>query len=313
MTDQTTVWTESKAEDFSNWMIINKGRSAATVRQYLRAANSFFTWAETGGHEINPDGVREWLRHLYFNQGCMQNSTRAGRLSGLRTVCRWLMAKGILTTNPTDGVESPTFHPKAARRLDTATMIKLLNAYQGNTVTSIRNRAILLLLYATGMRRSELCSMTLERLTLGTTTGRVHIIGKGSKERTVGFRGAPVEALNRWIVARCSVVADPGESALFVSVSGLTPGQPLGYDGLRRALKRAAKIAGVKPDRVHLHLLRSTFATDLYDSGVPVGEIALLLGHSDEAVTWKRYIAISEKHLKKSMITDSRWRELGMN
>jgi len=307
------VWNDEKASEFSSFMVVNRGRSSATVQQYTRAANSFFTWAEAGGHKINPDGVREWLRHMYFNQGCMQNSTRAGRLSGLRTVCTWLMAKGILTTNPTDGVESPTFHPKAARRLDTATMIKLLNAYQGNTVTSIRNRAILLLLYATGMRRAELCSMTLERLTLGTTTGRVHIKGKGSKERTVGFRGAPVEALHRWVVARCAVVADPSESSLFVCVSGLSKGKQLGYDGLRRVLKRAAKIAGVRQDQVHLHLLRSTFATDLYDSGVPVGEIALLLGHSDAAVTWKRYIAISEKHLKKSMITDSRWRELGMN
>jgi len=304
------IWTAERAEAFSNWMIINKGRSAATVRQYVRAANSFFTWAETGGHEVNPDGVREWLRFLYFEHGCLQNSTRAGRLSGLRTVCVWLVAKGILPVNPTNGVESPTFKQHAVRKLDTATMIKLLNAYQGKSVISIRNRAILMLLYSTGMRRAELCSMTLERLTLGSTTGRVHIIGKGAKERTVGFKGVPVEALNQWIVARCSVVADPGESALFVSVSGLTPGKPLGFDGLRHVLKRAAKIAGIKPDRVHLHLLRSTFATDLYDSGVPVKEIALLLGHSGESTTWRRYIALSERHLKKAMIPERRWREL---
>jgi len=307
------IWTEQRACEFSNWMTINKGRSPATARQYVRAANFFFTWADTGGHEVNPDGVREWLRFLYFEHGCLQNSTRAGRLSGLRTVCAWLMAKSILKANPTDGVESPTFHPKAARKLDTSTMIKLLNAYQGKSVISVRNRAILMLLYASGMRRAELCSMTLERLTLGTTTGRVHIIGKGARERTVGFRGAQIlEALNQWIVARCSVVSDPGESSLFISVSGLTKGKPLGFDGLRHVLKRAAKLGGVKPDRVHLHLLRSTFATDLYDSGVPVTEIALLLGHADEATTWKRYIALSERHLKKAMIPDSRWRELGI-
>jgi len=310
MTDQTTIWTESKAEDFSNWMIINKGRSAATVRQYVRAANSFFTWAADGGHEINPDGVRAWLRYLYFERGCFENSTRAARISGLRTVCGWLVVNSYLADNPAAGVESPTFHAKAARKLDTVSLIKLLNAYKGKTVTSIRNRAILFLLYATGMRRAELCSLTLDRLVIGATTGRVHIKGKGAKERTVGFSGAPVEALNRWIVARCSLLKDPGEPALFVSVSGPTPGKPLGADGLRHVLKRAAKLAGMNPDSVHLHLLRATFATDLYDSGIPVKEIAILLGHADEATTWKRYIAISERHLKKSRIPDSRWREL---
>jgi len=275
------IWTEARVKDFSNWLIINKGRSAATVSQYVRAANSFFTWAEVGGNEVNPDGVREWLRFLYFEHGCLQNSTRAGRLSGLRTVCAWLMGKGILTANPTNGVESPTFRQHAVRKLDTATLFKLLNAYQGKSAISIRNRAILMLLYSTGMRRAELCSMNLERITLGSTTGRVHIIGKGAKERTVGFRGAPIlEALNQWIV--------------------------------RHVLKRAAKISGVKPDRVHLHLLRSTFATDLYDSGVPVKEIALLLGHADESTTWRRYIALSERHLKKAMIPERRWRELGV-
>jgi len=170
----------------------------------------------------------------------------------------------------------------------------------------------MLLLYATGMRRAELCGLSLERLTMGTTTGSVHIIGKGSKQRTVGFAGKQViDALNRWLIARCDI-AMPDEQAVFVAVSGLTPGKGLGFDGLRNVLKRASRLAGIKEERVHLHLLRSTFATDLYDQGVPVKEIALLLGHADEAVTWRRYIAISDRHLKKAVISSARWQALGV-
>ncbi len=293
-------------------MVVNRGRSAATVRQYTRAANGFFSWAEAGGYEINSDGVREWLRHLYFEKGCFEASTRAGKLSGLRTVCGWLVARGHLQANPANGVESPTFHAKAARKLDSKTLALLLTSEPGITATSIRNKAIMLLLYATGIRRAELCGLTLERLTMATTTGRVHITGKGNKQRVVGFSGKPViDALNRWLIARCEI-ALPDEHAVFVAVSGLTPGKGLGFDGLRRVLKRSARMAGIKEERVHLHLLRSTFATDLYDQGVPVKEIALLLGHSDESTTWRRYIAISDRHLKKAVISSARWQALGV-
>jgi site-specific recombinase XerD len=305
------IWTDDLAEAFCSHLTVNKGRSGLTFQQYNRTAREFFIWAAESGQPLTAESVRAWLRHLYFEQGCMENSTRAGKLSGLRTVCTWLVATGALPANPTDGVDSPVFRQHAARKLDTVTLIRLLNAEQGKTTTSIRNRALLLLLYATGMRRAEICGLTLERLTLGQTTGRVHIIGKGAKERTVGFKGAPVEALNRWIIERCRVAA-PGEQAVFVGISGRAPGTELGFNGARQVLKRAARLAGIKQDRVHLHLLRSTFATDLYDSGVPVKEIALLLGHSDESITWRRYIAISEKHLKKAVISANRWRELGV-
>jgi len=308
---ENNIWTDAKAGEFSAWMVANKGRSQASARQYVRSAASFFAWVEAG--EISPEQVRAWLRHLYFVCGCSENSTRASKLAGLRTACRWLVGEGALQSDPTEGVESPRFHQHAAQKIDTRTMVKLLNAEQGKTVTSIRNKAILLLLYATGMRRAELCSLTLDRLLIGQSTGRVHIRGKGAKQRTVGFRGAPVDALHKWLVARCSVSCDPGEQAVFIGIGGRTPGKALGFDGLRQVLKRAARLAGIKPDNVHLHLLRSTFATDMYDAGHPVKEIALLLGHADESITWRRYIAISERHLKKAMIPATRWRELGLS
>ncbi len=309
---QKQIWSDELSEAFGQHLVVNKGRSVLTFQQYDRTARDFFTWVFDSGQPVSPDGVQAWLRHLYFDKGCLENSTRAGRLSGLRTVCAWLVTQNVLDSNVTDGVEAPTFHQHAARKLDTKTLIKLFSAEQGKSVKSIRNRALLLLLYATGMRRAEVCSLTLDRLTLGKTTGRVHIIGKGAKERTVGFSGAPVEALNKWIVARCEV-AHIEIQAVFVGVGGNSKGKALGFNGLRNVLKSAAKLAGVRQDSVHLHLLRSSFATDLYDSGVPVKEIALLLGHSDESITWRRYIAISERHLKKAMIPASRWHDLGVN
>lgn len=309
---QKQIWSDELSEAFGQYLVVNKGRSALTFQQYDRTARDFFTWICESGEPFSPDTVRAWLRHLYFEQGCLENSTRAGRLSGLRTVCIWLVSRGVLDSNPADGVESPTFHQHAARKLDTRTLIKLFSAENGKTVKSIRNRAILLLLYGTGMRRAEVCSLTLDRLTLGQTTGRVHIIGKGAKERTVGFSGAPVEAMNLWIIARCEV-AHIETQAVFVGVGSKSKGKALGFNGLRNVLKRAAVLAGVKKDSVNLHLLRSTFATDLYDAAVPVKQISLLLGHSTEEITFRRYIAISERHLKRAMIPVSRWHDLGVS
>jgi len=301
------VWTDGRALGFTDYWLAIKGGSLLTAIRYCAVAAAFFTWAEAEGLPIVPGTVEAWLRHLW-ESGCKENSTRAGRLAGLRTVCAWMVTHGYLASDPTDGVPSPRFSTRAAQIFSADTLRKLFAAPDITTPIGIRDRAILLLFYGTGMRRAEMTGLFMDHMMLGANTGRCMVMGKGNKQRQISFEGPPVLALKSWIVARLSL--GYGERVpVFVSLNGRTPGAALGFNGLRQVLMRAAKTAGVKSERVFLHKLRSTYATHLYESGIPVNEISLLMGHSCELTTW-RYVAISERHLRKARLPLSRWREV---
>ena len=179
-----------------------------------------------------------------------------------------------------------------------------------NKIICRRDRCVLRLFYATGMRRNETANLTLDRVTLSARTGRVHIIGKGSKHRVVPFEGPIVPLIKTWLIVRAQYVRDD-DNHLFISLFSRAAGHGLDNGGLHKTIKRIAIRMGMRDNNAFLHKLRSTYATDMYDEGIPVGEIRILMGHSSETTTW-RYIAISERHLQKSRISSARWRHLGV-
>lgn len=303
-----TPWKNIYATEFSHWFIIIKGRSHSAAKKYVVTAAKFFAFCS--GRNASPDqaAVESWMRYIYQDCKNRSNATRASRLSGLRSVCRWMVSKGHLAADPTEGIPTPKFTPPAATKFATFDLQALMSAPDPDKVLGIRDKAILMLFYVTGMRRQEMSDLTLEQLhLLPSSGGYVTIKGKGSKHRSVGFGKTIVPIIQRWLITRAQY-AEKNERHLFIAIQAHTKtgaGLGLGTSGMNFVMKRAAEAIGMRSKEAFLHKLRSTYATDLYDSGYNVGEIRLLMGHSSEMTTW-RYIAISQRHLEKTRIPDDR-------
>ncbi len=302
-----SIWNDKLAEEFTQWYVVINGRSTSAAKKYVVTARKFFDFIADRGTDPAQDEVEAWMRHIYQQCKNKSNATRAVRLSGLRTVCRWMVKKGHLKSDPTQGVPTPRFTPSAAQKFDTSELKALMSAPDPDKAIGLRDKAILMLFYVTGIRREEMSDLTLDRLHLSANGGFVTIRGKGSKHRSVGFGKSIVPLLQKWLIMRAKYAAE-GEKHLFISIYAHTKGgagRKLGVNALHHVIKRAAAAIGMQSESAFLHKLRATYATDLYDNGFNVGEIRTLMGHSSEATTW-RYIAISERHLKQTRIPDDR-------
>lgn len=308
------AWTSDHAKAYRDHHVIVCGKSESAAEKYCRVAGLFFRWVDENEMSLDSNTVREWMKYLAIQAKNFSNATRKTRLSSLKSVCKFLVERGDLDENPCEGVPSPKVQRKAAQKFSHNDLMKLFSQPEKPTVTSLRDRCILMMFYATGVRREEMSNITLDKLTMGSRTGRVHIIGKGAKHRVIPFEGPIVPTLKTWLMARSRFVDEHSQS-LFVALHGNRhkgQGAGLSTHGLHDVIKRVAKRVGIHDESVFLHKIRSTFATDLYDAGVPIIEIALLMGHASTQTT-EGYIAISERHLQKARIPTSRWKELGVN
>lgn len=306
-------WTADHAKAFTEHHVIAKGCSTTAAEKYCRIARMFFAWVSAEALPMTRDTVELWMKHLALRCNNQSNATRASRLSSLRSVCTWLVDRDHIKANPCDGVPTPKFSRKSAQKFSPSELMALFGESDQHSSIAVRDRCILMLFYAIGVRRNEMVNLTLDRITIGARTGRAHVIGKGAKHRVVSFEGPVVPLLKTWLVIR-SQYAQPGEQHLFISIHGNrhgSNGRALGNSGMHFVLKRVARRVGIPDQSVFLHKLRSTYATDLYDEGIAIGEIRILMGHANEATTWQ-YIAISERHLQKARIPSARWKKLGV-
>jgi len=303
------LWSADHTRAFTEFHVITKGCSTTAAEKYCRIARMFFAWVSAEGLPLTRDTVEAWMKYLALECGNHSNATRASRLSSLRSVCAWLVDKGHILSNPCDGVPTPKFSRKAAQKFSPTELMALFSEAEDKTAINLRDRTILMLFYATGVRRHEMAGLTLDRVSLGQRTGRIHVIGKGAKHRVIPFEGPVVPLIKTWLLLRTQFVRD-NEPHLFIALYGVAAGKGIGNGGLHKALKRKARRMGLADQNVFLHKLRSTYATDLYDEGIPIGEIRILMGHASETTTWS-YIAISERHLQKARIPASRWQKLG--
>lgn len=302
-------WTTAHAQAFTEHHVIEKGMANTTAEKYCRFSGLFFAFAERKCLPLDKEAVKLWLKHLALD--CDNgNSTRASRLSGLRAVCHWLIDEGELQSDPCKGVPTPKSVKKSAQKFSPAELKALFSEDENQTITSMRDRCILLLFYATGVRRDEMSRLTMHRISLGDHTGRAHIIGKGAKHRVVPFQGPIVHMLKTWGMLREQYVRNKDDH-FFITLHGSRPGTKMGTTAMHRVIKRVAKRVGLSDESVFLHKLRSTYATDLYDEGIGINEIRMLMGHSSVDTTLG-YIAISERHLQKSRISTAKWKALGV-
>ncbi|MBR6363941.1 MAG: tyrosine recombinase [Alphaproteobacteria bacterium] len=245
-----------------------KGRSENTLAAYendLRHADSMIP----GGLEnATESDIQNYLATLDARPTSIARKT-----SALRSFYKFLMVERIITKNPAANIELPK-RDKLLPKLLTTEEIELLISSAGDVRNSVRLRAMIELLYASGLRVSELCELPMTAI-LG---DRLLIHGKGAKERMVPMHDAAIHALNKWIELRGD------DESKYVFPSNSASGH-ITRDGFFKILKKCAVLAGITPARVTPHVLRHSFASHLLAHGANLRAIQTMLGHEDISTT----------------------------
>ena len=262
-----------------------KGRSANTLAAYasdLRAAD-----AAIPGGLMAADGaaLAEFLASLPDKA-----SSVARHASALRGFYKFLMLEKIITENPAAALELPK-REKLLPKLLTVEEIDLIILSAGDTRNVIRLRAMIELLYASGLRVSELCELPVT----GILGDKLLIHGKGAKERIVPMHDGAIAALNKWMAARGD---DPSKYVF----PGIGKSGHVTRDGFFKILKKCAVLAGIDPNRVSPHVLRHSFASHLLAGGANLRAIQTMLGHEDIATT-QIYTHVMPEHLRETLDT----------
>lgn len=245
-----------------------KGRGQKTLESYasdLRHADSQIP----GGlmHATN-ESVQAYLSNLPDKP-----SSIARKASALRGFYKFLMLEKIISENPTANLELPKRNRSLPKFLSVEE-IELLISSAGDIKTSVRLRAMIELLYASGLRVSELCELPMTAF-LG---DKLLIHGKGAKERIVPMHERAIAALEKWLSIR------DDDKSKYVFPSNSKTGH-ITRDGFFKILKKCAVLAGIDPHRVSPHVLRHSFASHLLAGGANLRAIQTMLGHEDISTT----------------------------
>jgi site-specific recombinase XerD len=267
---------------FAAWL---GGRSAATRKAYVSDVTAFADWMSRSDI-AGPEGVdRLHLRRYLASLGTrkLARATIARRAAALRCYFSWQIRQGRLESDPARSLRAPSGGGRLPRVLSRGEMARLLEVPAGTAVDR-RDLAVLELLYAAGLRVSELCGLDRRDIDLRGRT--VTVLGKGGKQRRVPVHDAAVAALRTWFDDGRDFMDGPPEAA-FVNLRG----SRLGPRDVRRILDRRAD------SPTHPHALRHTYATHLLDGGADLRVVQELLGHASLATT-QVYTHVSKERLR---------------
>ncbi len=280
---------------FAEHLAVERNASPHTVRSYRRDVEGFARWASSRLGAEGPDLwrrvdaglVRRYLASLHASHA---RATIARTLSGVRTFFGFLVREGLLPHSPADTVSAPKVPRRLPGVLSVDEVFHLLDSVAGEGLLPARDRAILELLYGTGIRVGELVGLTGRDLRLAARVIRVR--GKGRVERISPLTEPSARALERYLELRerAGKPLDPG-GPVFLNARG----GRLTDRSVRRILDRWIERAAVAR-RVHPHLLRHSFATHLLAGGADLRAIQELLGHRSLSTTQK-YTHIGIEHL----------------
>jgi site-specific recombinase XerD len=272
--------------------------SEHTVAAYRRDVSDFALWAERAGVTDPADVERLLLRRwvAFLTQRRYAKRSVARKVSSLRKYFRWLHRTGVLAADPSVSLRAPAGEARLPRVLNSGELDELLDAPTPEDEPHwrrLRDDAVLEILYGSGVRVSELCSLDVAHVRIGragTVPEAITVWGKGSKQRVVPLSAMAVDALRGWLAIRHEVVPD-GPDGAGDALFGNERGNRLTPRDVRRILDRRS------PTPTHPHALRHTFATHLLDGGADLRAVQEFLGHADVATT-QRYTHVSNERLR---------------
>jgi len=283
---------DSAVDLYMSHVAAEKGLARNTVESYARDMRAFIEVAVgRGRHDVaalTRDDVVAFLDSMAARG--LAASSRARSMSALRGFFKFLLREHLIESNPLREIRSGRRARKIPKQLGVADIERILEAASGDDPLAVRDRAMLELLYACGLRVSELVGLPTARI--NARDGYLSVVGKGTKERAVPIGRRALAALRRYL-AESRPKLDPAAraAALFVGRSG----RPLTRQGFWKRLRdyaTAAGLVGVSP-----HVLRHSFATHLLEGGADLRSVQMMLGHSDLATT-QIYTHVASKRLR---------------
>ena len=281
-------------DQFLHYLVVEKGLSKKTLEAYRHDLNRWMEFLSGRGVRdvlnVTAPDVKVFLQTLRIRK--LSNRTVARNLVAIRTFFRFLMEEGMLETNPLEQLESPRMAMTLPEILSLKEVERLLEQPALRTPLGIRDRAMLEILYATGMRVSELVQLPLNQVNL--EGGYVLLYGKGSKERMVPLGGEAIKWVTLYLKTTREKLAKGRESPfLFLNRSG----KGLSRQMFWKTLKAYGLKAGIRK-RITPHLLRHSFATHLLARGADLRSVQMMLGHADISTT-QIYTHVAGERLKK--------------
>jgi tyrosine recombinase XerC len=279
---------------YRDYLDAERNASRYTVRNYTHDLLDFFGYLKSQKigslNEVDRQVLRGYLSHL-VKKGLAKVSL-SRKLSAIRSFYRYLLREELVASSPAADTSSPKLDKRLPNFLTTEEAVRLLEAPDSSTALGQRDRALMELLYASGLRVSELASLDLGQINLD--TNEIRAWGKGSKERMVLMGKPAAAALASYLTqGRPRLLGKKTGSALFLNRSG----GRLTERSIQRVLRKYTRLAGLKK-RVHPHLLRHTFATHLLDGGADLRVVQELLGHAS-LVSTQIYTHVSQSRARK--------------
>ena len=280
------------AQLYLDFLAVERGLAKNSLASYRHDLDSFETWLDE--QKIDLSSVERLHIVRYFQtlrrRGIAPRSV-ARALAAIRGMFRFLVSERHLKTDPTENIENPKLWTTLPKSLQPEEVEALLAAPDRTKPDGLRDAAMLELLYATGLRVSELIRVRLDDLVLD--AGFLRTIGKGSKERIVPFGDSARDAVLVFVERGRAAFDKRHDPHLFLS----NRGRPMTRQSFWMKVRKYARAAGIKA-RISPHILRHSFATHLLENGADLRSVQLMLGHTDISTT-QIYTHVSRARLQR--------------
>lgn len=288
-----------KVEDFLNYLSLEKGSPRNTLIAYrndltqlARFLNRWKTFNIKSWDDVDKDTIIAYILHLKEREYAA--STVARKVAATKSFFHFLMTEELIEDDPTATLDSPKVKKQLPKAISTEDMERLLaEPAKRSTPKSLRDKAMLELMYATGMRATELVELDIDDVNLPSTC--VRVIGKGDRERIIPIHSRAVQAIETYLQkGRLQLLKDPEEKALFLNPRG----RRLTRQGLWLIIKYYVERAGLDPG-ITPHTLRHSFATHILESReATLVDVQQFLGHANISTT-QIYTRVTSKHKRQ--------------
>jgi integrase/recombinase XerD len=284
---------EEQIEAFINYLHNVKKTSKNTELSYRRDLKKMAAYLVTKGiadpSKVTSEILRDYIENSEEHKAAPASVSRA--IASMRAFYSYLEKEGKISSNPTEGLKAPKIEKKLPQIMTMDEVIRLLNQPSGDTPKDIRDKAMLELLYATGMRVTELITLKVDDVNLQMNYVDCH---DPHKDRIIPFGIEARNAIRNYMDhAREALIANNDEQTLFVNMSG----EPMSRQGFWKLIKYYTKKAGIEMD-ITPHTLRHSFAAHLVENGADLRSVQEMLGHSDISTT-QIYANMSQNKLRE--------------